>query len=106
MIFLGILVPTLASALFELALWVFVQPRPQPAEVVGRIVLMLLASTIFTSLMYALLLRGQRQRRKFQDLFLSSSDAILIVDEERLVGRGPIRHLWREDVWRQHGAPR
>lgn len=85
MIFLGILVPTLASALFELALWMFVQPRPQPVEVFGRIVLMLIASTIFTSLMHALQQRDQRQRRKFQDLFLSSNDAILIVDEDRLV---------------------
>lgn len=85
MFFLGILVPTLASALFELALWVFFQPRAQPAEVVGRILLMLVSSSIFTVLMQALHLRDRRQRRKFQDLFLSSSDAILIVDDHRLV---------------------
>jgi len=41
----------LASALFELALWVFFQPRPQPAEVFGRILLMLVASTVFTGFM-------------------------------------------------------
>ncbi|MBS2038290.1 PAS domain-containing protein [bacterium] len=85
MLFLGILVPTLASALFELALWTFFQSRAQPGEVVGRILLVLVASSIFTVLMHALQLRDRRQRRKFQDLFLSSNDAILIVDEHRLV---------------------
>lgn len=85
MIFLGILVPTLASALFELALWIFIEPRPQPLEVFGRILLMLVASAIFTNLMSALQRRDQRQRRKFRDLFVSASDAILIVDEQNLV---------------------
>jgi len=85
MIFLGILVPTLASALFELALWSFIEPRPQPLEVFGRIFLMLIASTIFTTLMSALVRRDQRQTRKFRDLFVNSSDAILILDENNLV---------------------
>ncbi len=85
MIFLGILVPTLASALFELALWSFIEPRPQPLEVFGRIFLMLIASTIFTTLMAALVRRDQRQTRKFRDLFVNSSDAILILDENNLV---------------------
>lgn len=85
MIFLGILVPTLASALFELALWIFIEPRPQPLEVFGRIFLMLVASTILTTLMGALQRRDQRQRRKFRDLFVSASDAILILDEDNLV---------------------
>lgn len=85
MIFLGILVPTLASALFELALWIFIEPRPQPLEVFGRILLMLVASTIFTTLMTALQRRDQRQTRKFRDLFVNSSDAILILDENQVV---------------------
>jgi len=66
MIFLGIVVPTLASALFELALWVLVQPRPQPAEVFGRILLMLAASTVFTGFMVTLLKRSERQRQEAQ----------------------------------------
>lgn len=85
MIFLGILVPTLASALFEFALWSFTDPRPQPLEVFGRIFLMLIASTIFTTLMAARQRRDARQRRKFRDLFLNASDAILILDENNLV---------------------
>ncbi|MCW5872523.1 MAG: PAS domain-containing protein, partial [Candidatus Eremiobacteraeota bacterium] len=59
--------------------------RPQPLEVFGRIFLMLIASSIFTTLMGALQRRDQRQRRKFRDLFVNASDAILIVDEGNLV---------------------
>ncbi len=82
---MGILVPTLASALFELGLWLFIEPRPQPLEVFGRILLMFVASTIFTTLMSAFQQRGQRQTRKFRDLFVNSSDAILILDEDNVV---------------------
>lgn len=86
---LGVAVPTAGAALFEvLLLWHNPSP-PSPQLVAGRVALMALAATTFSALMLTLAERNRKtllaQQRKFDDLFESSPDGLILVDSRRRV---------------------
>lgn len=86
---MGIIVPTAAATVFELGLLLGSESGPSLQELLGRVALMAVAATTFSLIMFTLIGRNRRalmsQQRKFQDLFRSSPDAILLVDERRYV---------------------
>ena len=87
LIVLGVTIPTMAAAIFELGLLVFRHDPPTLAEAVGRVALMFFAASVFTTFMFALFRRHrlevEREARRFEELFQSSHQGIMLVDENR-----------------------
>lgn len=86
---LGVAVPTAGAALFEVMLLLHNPSPPSPQQVLGRVALMALAATTFSALMLSLVERNRKtlltQQRKFDDLFESSPDGLILVDSRRCV---------------------
>ena len=84
---LGVAVPTAAAAVFEVTIMLTSAAPPSAQQVVGRIALMAFAASIFSSFMFALIGRNRRtlkeQQRKFDDLFESSSDGLVLVGADK-----------------------